>query len=81
MFMQEQKFRGNSVYTLEYYERTLKMFLDFCSPDMDIEDLDIMILNHTNYIYLKVEKLIKYQSEHMQEPLKSFIVGYILKNT
>ena len=43
MFMQEQKFRGNSVYTLEYYERTLKMFLDFCSPDMDIEDLDIMI--------------------------------------
>ena len=43
MFMQEQKFRGNSAYTLEYYERTLKMFLDFCSSDMDIEDLDIMI--------------------------------------
>lgn len=42
-FMQEQKFRGNSNYTLDYYERSLKMFLDFCSPDMDIEDLDIMI--------------------------------------
>lgn len=42
-FMQEQKFRGNSAYTLEYYERTIKMFLNFCSPDMDIDDLDIMI--------------------------------------
>ena len=43
MFMQEQKFRGNSSYTLEYYERTIRMFINFCSPDTDIEDLDIMI--------------------------------------
>lgn len=81
MFMQEQKFRGNSVYTLEYYERTLKMFLDLCSPDMDIEDLDIMIFKSYQLHLFESRKLIKYQSEHMQEPLKSFIVGYILKNT
>lgn len=42
MFMQEQKFRGNSDYTLEYYRRSLKMFIDFCVADSDIEDLDIM---------------------------------------
>ena len=42
MFMQEQKFRGNSDYTLEYYRRSLKMFIDFCGADSDIEDLDIM---------------------------------------
>lgn len=41
--MQEQKFRGNSEYTLSYYERCLKMFLDFCGSDLDVEDLDIMI--------------------------------------
>ena len=43
IFMQEQKFRGNSEYTLSYYERCLKMFLDFCGSDLDVEDLDIMI--------------------------------------
>lgn len=42
MFMQEQQFRGNSTYTLEYYERSLNMFINFCSAEMDIEDLDIM---------------------------------------
>ena len=42
MFMQEQRFRGNSEYTLEYYKRSLNMFINFCSAEMDIEDLDIM---------------------------------------
>ncbi len=42
LFMQEQRFRGNSEYTLSYYERTLKMFVDFCGSDTDVEDLDIM---------------------------------------
>lgn len=42
LFMQEQKFRGNSEYTLEYYHRSLKMFIDFCGDDLDVEDLDIM---------------------------------------
>lgn len=43
MFMQEQKFRGNSAYTLDYYKRSLKMFLDFCGSDMDIEDIDVIL--------------------------------------
>lgn len=42
MFMQEQQFRGNSTYTLDYYKRSLSMFIDFCSAEIDIEDLDIM---------------------------------------
>lgn len=42
MFMQEQCFRGNSTYTLEYYKRSLNMFINFCSAEMDVEDLDIM---------------------------------------
>lgn len=42
-FMQEQKFRGNSNYTLDYYERSLKMFLNFCGNDMDIEDIDVFL--------------------------------------
>ncbi len=42
-FMQEQRYRGNSSYTLEYYKRSLKMFLDFCGTDMDIEDIDVVL--------------------------------------
>ena len=42
MFMQEQRFRGNSRYTIEYYKRSLNMFINFCSAEMDVEDLDIM---------------------------------------
>lgn len=40
-FMQEQLFRGNSIYTIEYYECSLKMFIGFCGTDTDVEDLDI----------------------------------------
>lgn len=29
LFIQEQMYRGNSNYTLDYYERSLKMFLNF----------------------------------------------------
>ena len=42
-FIQEQKFRGNSNYTLDYYKRSLKMFLSFCGNDMDIEDIDVVL--------------------------------------
>lgn len=42
-FMQEQKFRGNSNYTLDYYKRSLKLFLNFCGNDMDIEDIDVVL--------------------------------------
>lgn len=37
LFIQEQMYRGNSNYTLDYYERSLKMFLNFCGNDMDID--------------------------------------------
>lgn len=42
-FIHEQKFRGNSNYTLDYYKRSLKMFLNFCGNDMDIEDIDVVL--------------------------------------
>lgn len=42
LFIQEQMYRGNSNYTLDYYERSLKMFLNFCGNDMDIEDIDVV---------------------------------------
>lgn len=42
-FMQEQKFRGNSNYTLDYYKHSLKLFLNFCGNDMDIEDIDVVL--------------------------------------
>lgn len=43
MFMQEQRFRGNSPYTLDYYKRSLKMFLDFCTSELEIDELDIVL--------------------------------------
>ena len=43
MFMQEQQFRGNSQYTIEYYKRALSMFLNFCNSDMEICDIDVLL--------------------------------------
>lgn len=43
LFIQEQMYRGNSNYTLDYYEHSLKMFLNFCGNDMDIEDIDVVL--------------------------------------
>ena len=59
MFMQDQKFKGNSPYTLIYYRDTLLKFINFCGSDLDIEDLDIILFkSYQLYIYenFKVNK-------------------------
>lgn len=58
MFIQEQKFRGNSKETISYYKITLNMFIDFCGRDLDIDDLDIMMFK-SYQIYLVEHKNIK----------------------
>lgn len=58
MFMQEQRFRGNSPETLSYYKITLNMFMDYCGRDLDIDELDI-ILFKSYQMYLDTEKDIK----------------------
>lgn len=58
MFMQEQKFRGNSKETISYYQITLNMFIDFCGRDLDIDDLDIMMFK-SYQMYLIEHKDIK----------------------
>lgn len=58
MFMQEQKFRGNSKETISYYKICLNMFMDYCGSDLDIDDLDI-ILFKSYQLYLSESKDIK----------------------
>ncbi|WP_449074353.1 tyrosine-type recombinase/integrase [Ruminococcus sp.] len=58
MFMQEQKFRGNSKETISYYKICLNMFMDYCGRDLDIDDLDI-ILFKSYQLYLSESKDIK----------------------
>lgn len=43
MFMQEQRFRGNSPETISYYRICLNMFLDYCGSDLNISDLDLIL--------------------------------------
>lgn len=43
LFVEEQKFRGNSPYTLDYYERCLNLFINFCNKDMCIDDIDVLL--------------------------------------
>ena len=43
LFIQEQNFRGNSPETINYYNITLNMFIDFCGQDLDIDDLDVFL--------------------------------------
>lgn len=57
LFMQEQKFRGNSNQTIDYYKITLNMFFDFCG-DILVQDLDVFLFK--NYqIFLLEHKNIK----------------------
>lgn len=58
MFMQEQRFRGNSPETISYYKICLNMFMDYCGRDLDIEDLDI-ILFKSYQLFLSENKDIK----------------------
>ena len=58
MFMEEQRFRGNSPETISYYKITLNMFFDFCGRDIDVDDLDIIMFK-SYQLYLSEHKSIK----------------------
>lgn len=71
-FMQEQKFRGNSEYTLEYYKRSLNMFINFCSAEMDIEDLDIMTFKSYQLYILENREINKISLRTYARAVKVF---------
>lgn len=58
MFMQEQKFRGNSHETISYYKICLNMFIDYCGSDLDVSDLDVILFKGYQ-LYLSENKDIK----------------------
>ncbi len=58
MFMQEQKFRGNSQETISYYKICLNMFIDYCGSDLDVSDLDVILFKGYQ-LYLSENKDIK----------------------
>ena len=58
MFMQEQKFRGNSKETITYYKICLNMFIDYCGSDLDVSDLDVILFKGYQ-LYLSENKDIK----------------------
>lgn len=58
MFMQEQKFRGNSKETISYYKICLNMFMDYCGSDLDVSDLDVILFKGYQ-LYLSENKDIK----------------------
>ncbi|WP_302186753.1 tyrosine-type recombinase/integrase [uncultured Ruminococcus sp.] len=58
MFMQEQKFRGNSKETISYYKICLNMFIDYCGSDLDVSDLDVILFKGYQ-LYLSENKDIK----------------------
>ena len=52
MFMQEQRYRGNSPYTINYYDSCILKFINFCGSDLDIEDLDVILFkSYQLYLY------------------------------
>lgn len=58
MFMQEQKFRGNSKETISYYKICLNMFMNYCGSDLDVSDLDVILFKGYQ-LYLSENKDIK----------------------
>lgn len=58
MFMQEQKFRGNSQETISYYKICLNMFIDYCGSDLDVSDLDVILFKGYQ-LHLQETKNIK----------------------
>lgn len=58
LFIQEQKFRGNSSETISYYKICLNMFMDFCGRDLDINELDIVLFKGYQ-LHLQETKEIK----------------------
>lgn len=72
LFMQEQQFRGNSKYTIEYYKRSLKMFLDFCTPELDIEELDIILFKSYQLYILENRNINKISVRTYSRAVKVF---------
>ena len=52
MFIQEQRYPGNSPYTINYYDSCILKFINFCGSDLDIEDLDVILFkSYQLYLY------------------------------
>lgn len=73
LFMQEQLFRGNSSYTLDYYKRSLKMFIDFCGPELDIEDIDILLFKSYQLYIFEHREINKVSVRTYTRAVKVFI--------
>lgn len=58
MFVEEQKFRGNSKETIKDYGIKLRIFSDFCGRDTDIDDLSVMIFKQYQ-VYLMEQRNLK----------------------
>lgn len=80
LFMQEQQFRGNSKYTIEYYKRSLKMFLDFCTPELDIEELDIILFKSYQLYILENRNINKISVRTYARAVKVFLRWLFFEN-
>ena len=80
LFMQEQQFRGNSKYTIEYYKRSLKMFLDFCTPELDIEELDIILFKSYQLYILENRNINKISVWTYARAVKVFLRWLFFEN-
>lgn len=80
LFLQEQKFRGNSPYTLDYYKRSLKIFIDFCTPELDIEDIDIVLFKSYQLYILENREINKISVRTYARAVKVFFRWLYFEN-
>lgn len=80
LFVEEQKFRGNSPYTLDYYKCSLKIFIDFCTPDLDIEDIDIVLFKSYQLYILENRKINKISVRTYARAVKVFFRWLYFEN-
>lgn len=80
LFLQEQKFRGNSPYTIDYYKRSLKIFIDFCTPELDIEDIDIILFKSYQLYILENREINKISVRTYARAVKVFFRWLYFEN-
>ena len=73
LFIQEQNFRGNSPETINYYNITLNMFIDFCGQDLDIDDLDVFLFKSYQLHLLSKKNLKRVSIRTYARAVKVFL--------
>lgn len=73
LYIEEQKYRGNSKYTIDYYNNALGMFKRWLGADFNVMDLDLSHFNAYKLFLLEMDSITRISVNTYLRAVKAFL--------